>query len=319
MIIDSDATPNDPNEPAGDLAGRLAALAHLFAVPVTDQARLQEAGLDISAIDAADLVEDELAAEHYRVLSHDLVPDAGVFLEAEGMLGGPLARALHERMSSAGFNPDDASRSTGHIVNELGFMAHLLRTDRRSDVALFWQEHAAGWMPLIRLHLRHSGSSWFDALADAYSKALEELSRVAQKADPPRVPTLPPTLPEAGLDLDEPRVGLARIGGYLAIPAHSGMVLSRSTLSRIGRTFRLPTGFGSRSRIVEGLLRSGAQYDGWDAVCDALLLECDQAEACWSSEQDMIWQQRWVARLDHTRSILEQMRKAEAAHADKED
>lgn len=312
MTIDRNATPSQSEEPAGEIAGRLAALAHLFAVPVFNEDRLRDAGLDVSTIAALDLEEDELAAEHYRVLSHDLVPDAGVFLEEDGMLGGPLSRALHERMTAAGFTPDDATRSSGHIVNELGFLAHQFRLGRQEEAAAFWQEHACGWMPLIRLHLEQAGSSWFDAMAVAFAQVLDDLKVVLEAIALPQTPTLPPGLPVAGLDLDEPRVGLARIGEYLAVPARSGLVLSRSRLSHIGRSFRLPTGFGSRSRIVEGLLRSGAQYDGWDAVCDALLHECDQAEACWKTEAGSIWQGRWRGRLDHTRSILDRMRDAEA-------
>ena len=71
-------------------------------MPVSDIASLEGAGLQVAGIAEKDLDEDELAVAHYRVLSHDLVPDAGVFLEDEGMLGGPLARSLHVHMTSTG-------------------------------------------------------------------------------------------------------------------------------------------------------------------------------------------------------------------------
>jgi len=310
-VTDSPAPSGTHDEPAGDLAGRLAALARIFAVPVGDTAALEAAGLRVDGIAEEDLDDDELAAAHYRVLHHDLVPDAGVFLEEDGMLGGPLARSLSARMAAAGFTPDDSTRSSGHIVNELGFMAHLLQTGRRAEAITFWREHASGWMPLVALHLHGTGSSWFDALAEAFEAALSAV-RDAEHHGGMTIasPTLPPALPDAHLDLDEPKVGLARIGEYLAIPARSGLVLSRSTLSHIGRAFRLPTGFGSRSRIVEGLLRSAAQYDGWDAVLGALWDECNRAEACWTSS-DAMWAMRWRERLSVTRGILERLRHAE--------
>lgn len=300
------------DEPAGeDLAGRLAALARIFAIPVSDAASLEAAGLQVAGIAPEDLDDDELAAAHYRVLHHDLVPDAGVFLEEDGMLGGPLARSLTARMGAAGFTPDDSTRSSGHIVNQLGFLAHLLHTGQTAEAVIFWREHASAWMPLAALHLHGTGSTWFDALADALESALSALRDLeGDVGTSVASPTLPPALPDAHLDLDEPKVGLARIGGYLAIPARSGLVLSRSTLSEIGRAFRLPTGFGSRSRIVEGLLRSAAQYDGWGAVCEALLAECDRAEACWTSS-DSVWAMRWTERLSATRAILERLKNAE--------
>ena len=299
-------------EPAGEeLAGRLAALAHVFATPVSDVALLNEAGLQVERIAEQDLDEDELAAAHYRVLHHDLVPDAGVFLEKDGMLGGRLARSLTALMAAAGFTPDDTTRSSGHVVNELGFLAHLLRTGARAEAIAFWQEHAAGWMPLAALHMHGTGSTWFDRLADAFEIALSAI-RDLERTEGANVasPTLPPALPEAYLDLDEPKVGFARIAEYLAIPARSGLVLSRTRLAEIGRAYRLPTGFGSRSRIVEGLLRSATQYEGWDAVFDALQAECDRAEACWTSS-DSLWAARWRERLAATRAILTRLRDAE--------
>ena len=310
MTIETDVPAFDSDEPAGLLAGRLDALAHLFAAPNPDDGLLALAGI---AEERSSLSGDELAAEHYRVLSHDLVPDAGVFLESDGMLGGSLARQIHERMARGGFSPSDSTHSPGHMVNELGFVAHLLRSGGQAQAGAFWHDHAAGWMPLVALHLQHSDSARFEALGNALHGTLLELQALpVQDAYPDSM--FPRSLPEARLDLEEPRVGLARIGSYLAVPAHSGLVLSRTSLSRLGRAFRLPTGFGSRSRIVEGLLRSAAQYDAWETVCDALLVECDSVEACWMTHRDgSIWQEKWLERVTLTRSILNRMRAAEDA------
>jgi len=296
-------------EPVGLLADRLAALAHLFAVPVHDRDELARAGVVLP--DSPALTEDELAADHYRVLSHDLMPDAGVFLEDEGMLGGSLATELHGVMADQGFTPDDTTRSTGHAVNELGFMAHLLHAGRVDEAYHFWHDHAAGWLPLVALHLSRSGSAWFEAVANSLKTCMAALSEIAP-ASSDEQPLIPDALPEPGLDLQEAKVGLARIGSFLAVPARSGLVLSRTRLAQLGRSFRLPTGFGSRSRIVEGLLRSGAQYEGWTAVCNALLEECDETKAVWSAMEGAgRWSALWTERLAFTRSVLVDMRDAE--------
>ena len=297
------------NEPVGPLADRLAALAHLFAVPVCEEAVLEQAGVDVSG--AHKPSEDALAADHYRILSHDLMPDAGVFLEEDGMLGGPLARDLHAWMSAHGFAPDDSTRSPGHIVNELGFLAHLLRHGSAEEAAAFWYRHAAGWMPLVVLHLQRSGSVWFEAIGRSLTEATSKIAALGAPIHE-AASMVPPALPESGIDLDEQRVGIARIGAFLAVPAHSGLVLSRARLAQLGRTFRLPTGFGSRARIVEGLLRSGAQYEGWTAVCDVLIGECEVTASAWAtSPSSDHWKAEWTERLAFTRSVLEQMRDAE--------
>ncbi len=313
--MDNDShTSTDRGEPAGDLAGRLAALARLFASPIADEETLTAAGLDAAGITAGD--EDDRAAEHYRILTHDLVPDAGVFFEADGMLGGPLARELHSLMMDQGFEPDESARSTGHIVNELGFMAHLVRSRRADVLAAFWFGHASGWMPLVSMVLRRSDAPPFEALGQAMDVALAdiELSCAGEMpAEPSEVPLIPSSLPFANLDLDEPKVGLSRIGRFLSIPSHSGLALTRSRIAWIGRSFRLPTGFGSRARIIEGLLRSGAEYKGWEAVCDALLEDCEAAEHCWRNRPSSPWAPIWEERLTVTRTVLQRLKEAEAS------
>lgn len=304
----------DSDKPAGDLAGRLAALARLFASPIADADTLHFAGLDAENIATAD--DDDRAAEHYRVLTHDLVPDAGVFFETDGMLGGPLARDLHDLMMGHDFEPDESARSTGHIVNELGFMAHLVRSEQEDALATFWTGHAAGWMPLVAMVLERSDSPPFEALGRALDQALADVAVMAKATTPDGVDhaqtPMPAALPETDLDLDEPKVGLSRIGRFLSIPAHSGLALTRSRISWIGRAFRLPTGFGSRARIVEGLLRSGAQYEGWSDVCNALIEECDRTQGVWESAPvPAYWQDLWTQRLAFTRTILENMRSAQ--------
>lgn len=240
-----------------------------------------------------------------------MMPDAGVFLEDDGMLGGVLSQELHTWMAVHGFTPDDTTRSTGHMVNELGFMAHLLRSGAPDEAVAFWRRHACGWMPLVLLYLQRCESAWFEALGRALTEALGELVALASPTED-GFDLIPATLPGPDLDLDEGRVGLARIGSFLAVPARSGLVLSRSRLSQLGRAFRLPTGFGSRARIIEGLLRSGAQYEGWTAICDALIEECDETGAVWSSMPEAAhWSVQWSNRLAFTRATLERMRDAE--------
>lgn len=305
-------TSNDPSKPAGDLAGRLFALARLFASPIADPDILRAAGLDAQDIEAAS--DDDRAAEHYRVLTHDLVPDAGVFFEADGMLGGPLARELHDRMLEHGFEPDESARSTGHIVNELGFMAHLTQSGQREALGAFWHGHAAGWMPLVVMELERSGSGPFEELGAALRKALVEVAELVSDIEVDAQDRLPLSLPETQLDLDAPNLGLSRIGRFLSIPSHSGLALTRTRIAWIGRSFRLPTGFGSRARIVEGLLRSGAQYEGWTAVCDALIEECAATRAAWAdAPSPSYWKDQWADRLAATQGVLQAMRDAEEA------
>ena len=81
-------------------------------------------------------------------------------------------------------------------------------------------------------------------------------------------------------------------------------------MSRAGRRFRLPTGFGSRLQIAEGLLRSASQYDAMADVCALLDEALDDTAEFWESRlpQDGVWANRWLERLDTTRNVVSRLR-----------
>lgn len=298
------------SQPGGrpEQAARLEALSRLVAEPLSDPTLWRTAGVDPDSM--AWSSGDDWASTHYRVLNHDLMPAAGVFLEERGMLGGVVGRAVHDRMQEAGFLPGPGSFTPDHAAPELAFMAHLLQTGQDDLLAGFWRGHAAGWMPLLPAVWAAAEDPMFGALSQALKHSLDDLdvqTRGSAVTDETRIPG---ELASARIDLDEERVGLAQIGTFLAVPARSGLALTRTWMSRAGRRFRLPTGFGSRLQIAEGLLRSAAQYDAMADVCALLDEALDDAAELWESRriEDGVWASRWLERLDMTRIVVSRLR-----------
>lgn len=299
----------DVSEPGGprELAARLRAIAKLIARPVLDPASWRHAGVEQDPLWAGS--PDDWAAAHYRVMTHDLLPAAGVFLEERGMLGGVVGRAVQDRMFAAGFAEGPADLTPDHAARELLFMAHLLETGRKTELTAFWWGHAAGWMPLLPALWSTCGEPLFSCLGEAFTAALDALESHVPGMVPPEA-CIPEALASARMDMDDEKVGLAQIGTYLGVPARSGLLLTRSWMSTAGRRFRLPTGFGSRLQVAEGLLRSAAQYDAMTDICQLLEEAVDDTVSLWDARRDTdgIWANRWIARLELTRTVVHRLR-----------
>lgn len=298
------------SQPGGrpEQAARLRAFSRLVAEPISEVALWRGAGVELDSLEQVS--GDNWAATHYRILNHELMPAAGVFLEERGMLGGMVGRAVQDSMLQAGFQAGSGGFPPDHAAPELAFMAHLLETEQDAALAAFWRGHAAAWMPFLPALWASSGEPVFVALSRALQQSLDDLDHVAGAMDANGSACIPQELAAARIDLDEERVGLAQIGTFLAVPARSGLALTRTWMSQAGRRFRLPTGFGSRLQIAEGLLRSAAHYDAMNEVCTLLDEALDQTVERWEARkpEDGIWTNRWLARLGETRSVVSRLR-----------
>ena len=258
------------------------------------------------------LSSDELAAEHYRVLVHELMPAASVFLAQDAMLGGDIGRSVQEFMSAHDHQPTSPTDPPDHLAEEVRFLEYLLAADHREAASNFFT-HLGGWAPLCLSVISTSGSVLFESVAEALKDALFEFGH---------------NLPQsAGLDLFHPsltpgpvtfqlehsRTGLAQIGSFFSTPAQCGIYLSKSRISRLARQTNLPTGFGSRARTIEGLFRSAGQCGGMDTVCRFLEEEIEATQLVWQSWKDeeipgsRHWAAFWSSRLDSTRSIVRRL------------
>lgn len=300
----------DPKQPVGPLADRLRALSRLLGFPSREHDVWGKAGLDDAAVQAME--EDDWAAIHYRVLTHDLLPAAGVFLEERGMLGGAVSRFVQDGMIRNGYTPDIAGLSPDHVAHELAYLAHLLDGKMDTELALFWWGHGAGWIPLLPAMWTDSEEPGFVQLAKGLEQAISALDdRIPRPGIDQAAGDHPMHLADPRMDLDDERVGLAQIGTFLAVPARSGLLLTRTWMSRAGRRFRLPTGFGSRMQVAEGLLRSAVHYEAFDDICGMLESAIHAQQGRWAERRDHgdpFWARRWMERLSFTESVLERMR-----------
>lgn len=260
-----------------------------------DAAELRRLG-GVAAMPRAEL-GDAHAAAHYRVFVHEAMPVASIYLSADGMM-----------------NPD------GHVSELLAQAAE--RRERgvsQTDIAAFLLERVSPWLPLQTAAVRRMAADeetvrWADDMdrvlraAHAPSKEGRRTGRDITSESAGASETPPEhALPPVEHILDDPKTSLARIGRHLSLPAQCGLFLTHTDIHAAARSFRVPTGFGSRARSLEGLLRGASAYDALEDVCAVLTTHVDETERRWPQFVGAAWQQAWSARLAATRLLLERM------------
>lgn len=225
---------------------------------------------------------DELAAQHYALLGHELPPYAGVFVGDDGLVGGGrpavMVRTVHQVLGvecPADPGPDHLGQMLRLLAvladAQLDAMEHGDAADLRTLAG--WQrrvldEAVLPWMPPLHAALGGQPPS-------VWTRVLELAIGVLghQRAEDP---SLPRSVPLARGDvsaetvLDEPRTSLRTVAEILTTPVRSGVYLTRRDLDTVARRCELPRGFGGRRDTMEKLLRAAAEYDAMPRLVQEL-------------------------------------------------
>jgi hypothetical protein len=127
-----------------------------------------------------------------------------------------------------------------------------------------------------------------------------------------RVPTEAPDLPDAPPLLDDNSSSLRDIARYLTTPSATGALLTRDDIAALGRQLGVPRGFGSRTDMLESLLRNAAEYGSSEELLkrtSQLFSDKDSALGNLTARFELFaaWVAPWRRRIAHTRSDLHVM------------
>lgn len=219
--------------------------------------------------------DDEALAAHHGLFGQELPPYEGVFLHERALLGGPRTSAVRQAMAEGGFSPDESDAEPDHIGSELAFLAHLAGAEAdawRDGLTTAATRIQALQRAFLRLHLLR----WLPALVVAVETVDSGLYAVATRltldlaVDHLGEPPLDEDL--AGLPdiLSREKTGMRQIGDFLAVPLHTGAMLTPAAIRSIGRTAGVPAGFGKRGMLLENLLQSAIRNGRLEALLAAL-------------------------------------------------
>ena len=213
---------------------------------------------------------DAASVAHHTLFGLQVPPWAGVFVSADGCIGGSTATAVREFYRRAAMPLDDTSDEADHIGHILWLLAALEHQHQGNDDDVLEAAILDGvllpWLPTVVETIERHADPFYRALAGlTLDLAIEHRSSLITEA--PEALTLTGDEPDS-LTLDD--AGLQDLAVFLVTPASSGLFLSREDVRRIASRQRLPIGFGSRAQALENLLRSAAEYGQLGQVVDDL-------------------------------------------------
>jgi TorA maturation chaperone TorD len=273
---------------------------------------------------------DAAAADHYDLFGLNVFPYASFFLDASGRLGGPVTDLVRHQLQRVDLAPQGDAESADHLGHELAYLALLVgaEADAYADGARaevqrmqhlqrqFLDGHLLWWLPPFARAVRQQKHPFYARLANlTWELVVDHRAALGGAAAGPLTPE--PDDPPAGL-LDDEATGLKDIAAFLTMPVWSGLVLRRDDITQLGRSERLPRGFGDRTQMLTNLLRSAVEYDGLDPVLGRLAQQAGAWRAYYQSlDTDVVPLNDiavfWQARLDATDAVIGRIRTAASA------
>ncbi len=265
---------------------------------------------------------DDWKADHYALFNMNVFPYETVFLTEDGLLGGELSESVARAYYEGDFRTEDGE-TADHIGNELAFMAFLcsVEADAREDDVIqaiyymthlqrqFLDKHLLCWLPSLVLAIHQQGDERFSVIADLTLDLT--LTHRQSLGDDSMHPTQPLTLPPAPNILDNENTGLSDIAEFLLTPVYSGFYLSRDDITRIGKQFQLPRGFGKRHQMLTKLLNTAIEHATIDDLMESLQVDINIARDFYSQRvSDKRFSEAWITRLDETTQFLQMIRDA---------
>ncbi|HVF56131.1 MAG TPA: molecular chaperone TorD family protein [Pyrinomonadaceae bacterium] len=250
------------------------------------------------------------ASDYTEAFVFQLYPYASVYLGAEGMLGGEARDRVAGFWRALGHAPPSEA---DHLPVMLSLYARLSELEEGETLAkhrerwrgarrAFLWEHLLSWLPVYLGKMSEIAPPFYRRWAGLLQDALaEEASKLGAQE------TLSLHLREAPGVVDPRSGGAEEFLGSLLAPVRSGIILTRSDLSRAALSVRVGSRIGERKFILKALMSQDARGTlGW-------LAEEARRSAARHREQTPTplgvsgW---WAERAETTASLLEELETA---------
>ena len=273
----------------------------------------------------------EAAAIHQALLGLNIFPYESVFLDDTGMFGGQLTDQVVYAYSQLGYRPDPASTSPDQLGEELGLLAFLCGAEAdalednlpaiaqrlRHAQLDFMRNHLLRWLFPCLQAIGTQDQPFYTALAELTADFVHAHYGTLTAAT--NLSAVPYKLPEPPPLLDDDQTELKDIADYLMMPAYAGLFLSRNAIGQIGRSQRLPRGFGNRAQMLVNMMRSAIQYEGLPDLVDQLSQLCQRWDDAYQNYQETMPEfvpfiHPWRERIQQTIQILTQIQSLTLDH-----
>ncbi|MCB0412723.1 MAG: molecular chaperone TorD family protein [Bdellovibrionales bacterium] len=279
-------------------------------LPLADTQRRQ---LDLSLLQLED--DDQVAAEHYRVFGLNVFPYFSYFVESCSEGYERRDSELLKIFNGHNFhiNSQEYGISPSHIGVLLRFYDHLQKKKISAEEKKeFLYQYLFSWVYHLYFSLKDVKSPFFEQVLSLLIQILymewcslggghkfsEKLFKLSE---------------EDGLNfMTDKSTGVVQIAKHFVSPSLSGLYISKHLLQMLSFDIRVPLAFGDRLSMFKSLLLESSKYE----KLDELINELEVIVARWkkqvysmSSEFELI-KMEWVAKMNTTMVILNELRKA---------
>lgn len=260
-----------------------------------------------------------LAVHHQQLFGFDLPPFAGVFLDAEGQVGGPLSGKLLANLEAIGATSAAQAESPEHLAEQLDLLGNLVggevegwENERPEEwegfqlaQGLVLHQHLMPWLAPLVVALKIEAPPPYRVLAEQlWQTVCAHRDQLDARCDGFDEPVLSGREPLALLAQE--RTGLAQIAEFLVRPIHSGFYLSRSALAQLGGGRGHGPSPGSRDQMMEDLLQS-MEPEAFASALDGI---CQRWQTAYKELANSSLTVAWQAKLEGTRALLRQFAEA---------
>ncbi|MEZ4870397.1 MAG: molecular chaperone TorD family protein [Caldilineaceae bacterium] len=235
--------------------------------------------------------ENRAAAAHQNLFGFNIFPYESILLDATGMLGGVHSEAVAQHYQQVGYQSPGENEAPDHVSTELDLLAFLCGAESdawedgkafsaqrmRQEQRRFLETHLLRWLPTCLIAIQLHDEPFFQVLADLTLQVVDDHYSTlidSMLIDSTLIASQPATLefalPTPPALASQAQTSLKDIADYLTTPPHSGIILTRHSITQVGRRRQLPRGFGSRAQMLTNLLRTAAQYEAIQPLFTAL-------------------------------------------------
>ena len=246
---------------------------------------------------------------HHRVFGLDVFLQSSPYLSETGLVGSAIPEEVIQLARMAGTDPELLGEGLDHLSVQLRLLGRALSQFEvphyEERINTYLQQSLLTWLPAWVIATRRSDDTWYGYLALLLLELIVEHSASLPAPVASEAQSSWPASP-----LKDPKFGIKKLADFLIRPHSSGLLITRTDLSRLGRGSSIPTGFGTRSDQMKTLLESAVRFDR----LNELLLDISQLAAEWHIRFEELEDAfstlagpvlSWKVRLNHTQSLLE--------------
>lgn len=209
--------------------------------------------------EALELGQPPAESEYTQTFLFQLYPYASVYLGAEGMMGGEARDRVAGFWRALGLKPP---AEPDHLAVMLALYAQLAEREREDEHSAEWRtarraflwEHLLSWLPAYLQKLEEIATPFYRSWGRLLREALfEEIESVGKQRE------LPLHLRQNLRPADPREHGTEEFLRSLIAPARSGMIITRSDLTRAAHGLGLGVRLGERRFILDSLFNQNPQ------------------------------------------------------------